>query len=169
MNLIAYAPKSQAVSKAPSLAMPKLSKGLTLVELLVALVLSSLVALASTALFVTSSATYRTNDASQELQDKSRFAFEMIAQAIRHAGYQNYSQSKSFGFATREFSAPTYAPIIGFSNSKISSTTNGDDNGADNLGGFNSSDTIAVRFAGSSRINNSTIPDGSVVDCQGIS
>lgn len=147
----------------------KRSKGLTLVELLVALVLSSLVAIASTALFTTSSSIYRTNDASQELQDKSRFAYEMIAQAVRHAGYQNYSQSKSFGFATREFETPTFAPIIGFANSKISSTTNVDDNGQDNLGGFNSSDTIAVRFAGSSKTTNSVLPDGSVVDCQGIS
>lgn len=161
MNRIAHFFKS----KAPK----KYSQGLTLVELLVALILSSLVAIASTALFATSSAIYRTNDASQELQDKSRFAFEMIAQAIRHAGYQNYSQSKSFGFATREFEAPTYAPILGFSNSKIATTTNGDDNGQDDRGGFNSSDTIAVRFAGSSRISNSVQPDGSVVDCQGVS
>lgn len=161
MNRIAHVLKGQATTK--------YSKGLTLVELLVALILSSLVAIASTALFATSSAIYRTNDASQELQDKSRFAFEMIAQAIRHAGFQNYSQSKSFGFATREFQTVTYAPILGFSNSKIATTSNGDDNGQDNRGGFNSSDTIAVRFAGSSRISNSALPDGSVVDCQGVS
>ncbi len=156
-------------SSMPSFVHPRYSKGLTLVELLVALVLSSLVALASTALFVSSSATYRTTDASQELQDKSRFAFEMIAQAVRHAGYQNYSQSKSFEFATREFQTPTYAPIMGFTNSKINSTTNDADNGQDDLGGFNSSDTLAVRFAGSSKISDSTEPDGSVTDCQGVS
>ena len=50
--------------------------GLTLVELLVAMVLMLLVAIATVALYNVSSSSYRTVDASQELQDSARFAME---------------------------------------------------------------------------------------------
>ena len=56
--------------------------GLTLVELLVAMVLMLLVAIATVAMYNVSSSSYRTVDANQELQDSARFAMEIIGRAF---------------------------------------------------------------------------------------
>jgi Tfp pilus assembly protein PilW len=63
-------------------------QGLTLVEMLVGMVLMLLVIMATVALFSVTSSSYRTVDAGQELEDNARFAFEIIGQAIRQAGFQ---------------------------------------------------------------------------------
>ena len=66
--------------------------GLTMVELLVSLVLASLVTLAAIALYSVTLSSYKTVDAGQEIQESGRFALEIIGQAARLAGYQNYTQ-----------------------------------------------------------------------------
>ena len=55
--------------------------GLTLVELLVAMVLMLLVAIATVAMYNVSSSSYRTVDANQELQARARFPLECSGRA----------------------------------------------------------------------------------------
>ncbi|MBX3657894.1 MAG: PilW family protein [Ramlibacter sp.] len=153
------------------------SSGLTLVELLVAMVLMGLVTLATVTLYSVSSSSYRTTDASQELDDNARFAFEVIGQAIRQAGYQEFSP-KGLDDVTGGNVYPTSCssatipfipcPIIGANNAKVASVTNIDDFGTTNNGGVNASDTLGVTFAGSSKLSNVTVADGSILDCQGV-
>jgi type IV pilus assembly protein PilW len=147
----------------------KLQLGLTMVELMVSLVLASLITLAATALYTVALSSYRTVDASQELQDSGRFALEVIGQAARQAGYQNYVQRDGDGDEnTRRFVATSFPTVRGYNNAKVASTTNVDDDGTTDNGGYNLSDTLAFRFHGSSLLSDPSTPDGSMLDCQGV-
>ena len=148
---------------------PSNQRGLTMVELLVSLVLASLIILATTALYSVTLSSYRTVDANQEIQENGRFALEVIGQAARLAGYQNYTQRDGDGEEnTRRFAASSFPTVRGFNNSKVASTTSSTDDGATNNGGYNLSDTLAFRFHGASVLNDATKPDGSMIDCQGV-
>ena len=144
-------------------------RGVTLVELLVSLVLASLITLAATALYSVTLSSYRTVDAGQEIQENGRFALEVIGQAARLTGYQNYTQRDGDGDDnTRRFVVSSFPTVRGFNNSKITVTTNITNDGATNNGGINQSDTLALRFHGSSSLADASKPDGSMIDCQGV-
>jgi len=146
-----------------------LQNGLTLVELLVALVLASIITLAATTLYTITISSYKTVDAGQALQENGRFALEVIGQAARQAGFQNYSQRDGDGDEnTRRFTPSSFPTVRGFNNSKVSSPSSITDDGTTNNGGVNQSDTLAFRFHGSSLLSNPLEPDGSMVDCQGV-
>ena len=143
--------------------------GLTLIELLVSLVLASIITLAATALYSVTVSSYKTVDAAQELQDSGRFALEVIGQAARMAGYQNYTQRDGSGRDnSRRFTATSFPTVRGFNNAKVATSTSVTDDGATNNGGVNLSDTLAFRFHGSSLATDASKPDGSMIDCQGV-
>lgn len=143
--------------------------GLTLIELLVSLVLASIITLAATALYSVTVSSYKTVDAAQELQDSGRFALEVIGQAARMAGYQNYTQRDGSGRDNSRRFAPTTLPTVrGFNNSTIKSSTINDGDGATGNGGLNLSDTLAFRFHGASLTTDASKPDDSMIDCQGV-
>jgi type IV pilus assembly protein PilW len=144
-------------------------RGLTLVELLVSLVLASLITLAATALYSVTLSSYRTVDAGQEIQENGRFALEVIGQAARLAGYQNYTQRDGEGDDnSRRFAPSSFPTVRGFNNSKVTVATSITNDGATNNGGINQSDTLALRFHGSSLAADASKPDGSMIDCQGV-
>lgn len=144
-------------------------RGLTLVELLVAMVLMLLVVLATVALFNVSSSSYKTVDAGQELQDNARFAMEILGQAARSAGYQDRTGPTSSGSnLTDVVFGPTVTAawrVEGANNSQLTSSTSGIVFGASN--GVNLSDALVIRFFGVSSTANSTQADGSMIDCSG--
>lgn len=65
----------------------KAQAGLSIVELLVALVVSMLLMTGVVQVFLASKQTYASNEAASRLQENGRFALEFIAQSARHAGY----------------------------------------------------------------------------------
>ena len=67
--------------------------GLSIVELLVALVISMLLLTGVIQVFFSSKQTYASNEASSRLQENGRFALEFIAQSARHAGYVEAANS----------------------------------------------------------------------------
>lgn len=154
---------------------PNLQQGLTLIELLVSIVLMGLVTLGTVTLYSATSQSYKTIDSSQALNDSARFAFEVIGQSLRIAGYQEYMRSDP---TTASLAGKLYpvictdssdrCPIKGFNNSKIESIATSKDFGTTNNSGINFSDTLGVTFAGSSVQSDPTTPDNAVVDCQGI-
>jgi type IV pilus assembly protein PilW len=146
-------------------------RGLTLVELLVAMVLMLLVSIATVALFNVSATSYRTIDAGQELQDNGRFALEIIGQAARSAGFQDRTGPVSVGndladvvFGTGTTAATAWR-LEGANNSQLGSSTSAIDFGANN--GVNLSDALVVRFFGASSTANATVADGAMIDCSG--
>jgi type IV pilus assembly protein PilW len=155
-------------------------RGLTMVELMVAMVLMLLVTLATVALFNVTSSSYRTVDAGQELQDNARFAMEIIGQSARLAGYQDRTGPTTAGdFTDNVFGPSTIEPaswrVQGANNAQLSGTSSisfGSSNGV------NKSDALIFRFFGANLpdpLNPSVpqysggfpVPDGSVIDCSG--
>lgn len=62
--------------------------GLSLIELMVALVLSMLLMLGVTQVFLSSKATYSANQELSEIQESGRFALDILVQDIANTGYQ---------------------------------------------------------------------------------
>lgn len=62
------------------------SRGFTLVELMIAMILGLIVIAGVTSVFLAGQKSYRTNDALANVEDGSRIAFELLARDIRQAG-----------------------------------------------------------------------------------
>ncbi len=66
----------------------KNQQGVTLVELMVAMVLSMFLVGGVTQIYLSNSQSYRVTEASSRVQENSRFAFRFLTRDIRMAGYQ---------------------------------------------------------------------------------
>lgn len=62
-------------------------RGLSLIELLIALLIGLILLLGISQVFLTSRQTFATNNAMSKLQENGRFALEFIARSARQAGY----------------------------------------------------------------------------------
>ena len=147
-------------------------QGVTLTELMIALVLGSLVVLAATAMVVTSRGTYRTQDESTRLAESARFGLELSNRLIRLAGYTNFGDDASppaaysdATFVAWKTGLDAYSldgpEIVGANNSTAGT-------GAV----VNNSDSLTIRYFGTSVVNTTTTaaggtPDGNVLDCAG--
>lgn len=155
-------------------------RGLTLVELMVAIVLMLLITVGTVALYSANSAGKRTIDASQQLDDTARFIFELIGQAVHDAGFPGAvvldtmmppptginpppaTYVNPFDFCSG-IASQRPCPVLGFDNSKLENPSLDSSFGAKDSGGVNASDTLAVRFNGSGTSG----ADGSVLTCSG--
>ena len=144
--------------------------GVTLTELMIALVLGALVVLAATSMVVTSRGTYRTQDDSTRIAESSRFGLELINRMVRLAGYTNYGDDQAVpAFYTPDASwvaTDAYAlngpNLTGADNSKPGGGTGS---------GYNGSDSVTIRYFGASNGipgATSTPADGNILDCAGI-
>ena len=147
-------------------------RGVTLTELMIALVLGALVVLAATAMVATSRSTYRTQDEGTRLAESARFGLELGNRLVRLAGYTNFGDDASppaayfdTTYAAWKISPDSYADtgpeIVGSNNSKptVGAAING-------------SDSLTIRYFGTSQPNTTTtlnggIPDGNILDCAG--
>lgn len=155
-------------------------RGLTLVELMVAMVLMLLVSLATVGLFNISASSFKTVDAGQELQDNARFAMEIIGQAARSAGYQDRAGPVTVGDMTDNVFGPNF---IDANSWRVQGANNAQLTGGSSLSfgsndGINKSDALVMRFFGSNLPDPSNpavaktsgglpVPDGSMIDCSG--
>lgn len=80
--------------KGPVLLRSNRQKGLSIVELLVAMVIGLLLMTGVVQVFFTSKQTYSSNEAASRLQENGRFALEFIAQSVRMGGYLEAANSK---------------------------------------------------------------------------
>jgi type IV pilus assembly protein PilW len=141
-------------------------KGVTLTELMIALVLGALVVLAATAMVVTSRGTYRTQDETTRLQESARFGLELTNRLGRLAGYTDFGDDPTTpanyvvdGTWTNNSYAFNGPNVVGADNSKPTS-------GA----AINGSDSLTIRYFGSSNPGataTSNTADGNILDCAG--
>jgi type IV pilus assembly protein PilW len=129
-------------------------RGMSLVELMVAMTIGLVLTVVIANLFVGTKRTYRTQDDLSRMQENLRFSFQVIGRTVRQAGYRaewNKTTDQVFGVGV--------SPIDG-------------SNGT----GANASDTIIVRFQGSGTgasvanclaTNTCAGADGRVLDCLG--
>ena len=65
----------------------KYFKGVTLVELMISIVISSILVLGIAEIFRTNARSYKTQDDSSRMQESGRFSFNMLMQDLRRVGY----------------------------------------------------------------------------------
>lgn len=149
-------------------------RGLTLVELMVALVVGLMVILAAVSVFSTSSRSAGTVDAAGQVRDDARFAAEIIQRIAVQTGFED------IGFVTRTYQGTpqTYAavngkvdpllmqaPIFGLAGQKPSAK----DSEKIGEGGNapNGSDTLVLRYQAVNRGDSLSDADGSMMVCNG--
>lgn len=136
-------------------------RGLTLVELMVALALGLLVLLATTGLLLSARTGYLMQDDQVQLHDGARYALEIIGRAVRQAGYENWDAEE----APLRRSSSMSPNILGLDAHRLNASTvalEGASNATKDV--VNGSDVLAVRFFGSGAGPNG---DGTMLNCAG--
>ncbi|MGK5081091.1 PilW family protein [Janthinobacterium sp. HLX7-2] len=136
----------------------RLGRGMSLVELLVALSLGALLMLAASAMLLAASASYSDQSASARLDDNGRYALDSIARAVRQSAYVNWDSAAAPLFHAQHDSANIAgldAHSLGKNSAGISQAL---------PGGMFGSDVLAVRYDGAGENEGG---DGSVLNCAG--
>ena len=115
-------------------------QGLTIIELMVAMVLGLLLMAVAIHIFVGNRDTYRYNSNLARLQENGRFAFEQVSRVVRMTGYQGASPN-DWVLGPMSVENGGVSPLAGSDNDT------------------NNSDTITITYKGSD--------DASIKDCHG--
>jgi type IV pilus assembly protein PilW len=146
-------------------------RGLTLIELLVALVISSVIALAAFSAIVVSRQGFATVDAASQLRDNARFASDVIQRLALQTGYQDVA----YAATTRVGSASAVAPnVFGFTNGIPATPASGAASNpfntfttkAASAAGYGS-DVLVLRYQTVETFPGSGVSDRSIIDCLG--
>lgn len=141
--------------------------GLTLVELLVALVISLLIALAAIAALTATRQGFNTVDAASQLRDNGRFTTDLIQRLGVQSGFKDVWYASQP--ATAAEAAANIAPnITGFNNalSDASAPLNASTARTTGVVGYGS-DILILRFQPVQRNAGTNAADGSMIDCMG--
>lgn len=167
--------KAARRSKLP--ASPSRQAGLTLIELMVALVLGLLIAAAAVAALIVARQGFTSVDESSQLRENARFAASLIQRIAVEAGFVNQAEGQTFDFAATPLSNPEQPGVRGWDNALLDATILPADQTHDSRDAGctvtdtsceNGSDILAVKFMGVSRPVGSATPDGSMVNCAGV-
>jgi type IV pilus assembly protein PilW len=135
-------------------------RGLTLVELLIAMTLGLVLVLAATVLLLSTKASYVALDQLEVTEETGRYASEAIARAIRQAGYE-YRDADQISFSSSADLSPNVLGMDGMTLKKndaaLTSATARD--------AVNGSDILALRFFGDDKGNGEA---GAILNCAGL-
>ena len=109
-----------------SLKRSRLQRGLTLVELLVALAISGFIAIAAVSSLIVTRRGFTTIDAASQMRDNARFAPYLVQRVTTQAGYVNISSAvnaRTETIAVAGASGPPQPYIIGFNNGLLPPAT----------------------------------------------
>jgi type IV pilus assembly protein PilW len=134
-------------------------RGLSIAELLVAVVIGTLISLLAVTLLVSASTSYVAHTEAANLDDAGRFALSTLERAARQTGFADWERVGAAGGP--EPAAPP--PIMGLDAASLSSDTAGIND--PRPAAVNGSDVLALRFAGSGDGGG----DGSATTCAGFS
>ena len=138
--------------------------GLTLIELLVAMALGLLIALAAAAALLVSRQGFFAVDAGSQLRDNARYAQHIVQRVGVQAGFKNV-----FFTSTADAPRSTEPHVFGINNAKRSSTDGWDASsawGANDAG--KNSDILVLRAQTSTASATATASDGTTIDCLGV-
>lgn len=135
-------------------------QGVTLVELMLAMALGLIVALAAMTLMMTSRSAYQTIDESSRLEDNGRFVLDIASRAIRQAGYINWDRPEG-PYLLSDRMTPM---IRGLDAHTLPASSVALASPVPAPATLNGSDVLAVRFFGAGPHDK---PDGTVLDCAG--
>lgn len=137
----------------------KNSRGFTLIELMVAMVIGLLIVLVVTQAYLSGVGTQQAQSGAARAQEAGRVASDIVGSALRKAGYMNLTATgaKAFCFFS------TTANRIDFVNDRTSIGPSAADFSGTTATLLNSSDVLRVRYSG----EGGATADGSVRDCIG--
>ncbi len=151
-------------------ALQRKQRGLTMIELLVAMVISMAIALAAVSALTMTRRGFSTVDASSQLRDNGRFAAELIQRLAAQSGYKD----AQFSGATAE---TVLAPVAGVPPNPVPNITGFNNaliDGTDPLNatlarttGDGGSDILILRYQGAETFPGSGVSDRSMIDCAG--
>lgn len=137
---------------------PTAFAGFTIVELMVSMTVGLLIALAATALLLSSKNAYTAQDEYAEIQETGRYAIESLTRAIHQAGYENRDEedapivnASSISPNISGLDARSLKSALPALDSPVSPAVNG-------------SDVLAVRFFG---VGSGLNGDGTILNCAG--
>ncbi|RYX92362.1 MAG: prepilin-type cleavage/methylation domain-containing protein [Comamonadaceae bacterium] len=162
--------------------------GLTLIELLVALLLSSFIAIAAISSLIVARRGFSTVDAASQLRDNGRFASELIQRIVSQAGFLDVDNAVNAKNNNIDVDGATAAPpfVIGFNNAvfnlspsvaPLPTNTALNGNRTASTGGcststdtacVNGSDILVLRYQTPPKNIGSTVGDGTTINCAGI-
>jgi type IV pilus assembly protein PilW len=134
--------------------------GWTLIELMIALTLGLLIMLTATGLLLSSKAAYIAQYQAVNVQETGRYAVQIVARAIRQAGYEHSGGEDISLVTTAEISAN----IAGYDAMTLKKST-AELQSPVTAGVVNGSDILAVRFFGDRTEGEE---DGTILNCAGL-
>lgn len=160
-------------------------RGLSLVELMVAMTLGLLMVLVAIGILASSSLGFNAVDHGSAARDKERLATELLTSVILQAGYEDWGNPHQmlqsvarvnnptidlepdiFGWNNAMYDAPTDEALS--TSNKIVNGNRPTKCGSDTtMACRNGSDILAVRFQGMSATSNATTGDNSMLNCGG--
>ena len=133
-------------------------RGMSLVELLVALSLGALLMLAASSVLLAASGSYGDQSASARLDDNGRYALDTITRAVRQTAYVNWDSNA----APVAHAAHDSANIAGLDAHSLGKNSEGISGALP--GALHGSDVLALRYYGAGKEEGG---DGSVLNCAG--
>ncbi|MDA8447732.1 PilW family protein [Paracidovorax valerianellae] len=150
-------------------AFQKRQAGLTLIELMVAMVISLLIVLAAVAALVVSRQGFSSVDTASQLRDNSRFAVDLIQRLGVQAGYKDVRDAATALLAdTAGIESNPPPNIYGINNQKRSQTNAWDESSnwsSSEVG--RGSDILIIRNQASRLSPTATTSDETMIDCMG--
>ncbi|MEG2976211.1 MAG: PilW family protein [Comamonas sp.] len=148
----------------------KLQHGLTLIELLVAMVLGLLIALAAAAALVVARQGFSNVDAASQLRDNGRFAQDVLQRVGVQVGFKSLQYAATTRPSNTDGVLANPPPhVFGLNNASRTSGDTWDDGSARTSGSVGyGSDILVLRYQTSMSTKDATAPDGTVIDCMGI-
>ncbi|TXD14592.1 PilW family protein [Extensimonas vulgaris] len=145
-------------------------KGFTLVELMVALVLSLLIVLAATAALLVARQGFTAVDAASQLRDNTRFAQDIIQRVGVQTGFKTLAYIANPAAVSNTQGIPTNIPpnVYGLNNASRTPSdawTAGTSRSSGSVG--YGSDILVLRFQPNASDTDATKSDGSMIDCSG--
>jgi len=140
------------------------ARGMTLVELLVAMALSLLIAIAAVSTLITSRQGFTTVDAASQLRDNARFASDLLTRVALQTGFRDVAYAATTREALAGAPADPEPPVFGFDDAV---PAQGDPAHSVSAGGLNGSDVLVLRYQVPETYPGSGKADGSVIDCSG--
>lgn len=145
-------------------------KGLTLVELMVAMVISLIVVLAATAALLLSRQGFNQVDAASQLRDNAKFAEELIQRLAVQSGYRDVAFAATSRPPSTSGMTTERPNVFGFNNRERSASdrsyeARSSERSAGSVG--YGSDILVLRFQSTAKESGSTTTDGAIIDCSG--
>lgn len=142
--------------------------GLTLVELLVALVISAVVVVAAFSALIVSRQGFTATDTASQLRDNARFLTDLIQRIGVQAGYVDYKFAVTPAGNDANTAATPEPDVKGFNNALASTTAPGTEFTSRGASSVDGSDVLVLRYQASETYPGSGVADNAMVNCLGL-